>query len=115
MHRGYNCIRAYRKQAELSQRDLAHLIGYNSRMSVFRLEREGHLPTVDTVIACQIIFGASTQELFPDLYQEIEQITKERARELLKEFIPSPEEIARKRRSLEELIERKSSGPRSHA
>lgn len=66
-------LRTRRRQWGLTQRELAQLLGAKSRAQVSRLERDERLPSVRTLIACLIIFGGSTVELFPHLYAEVEE------------------------------------------
>ena len=40
------------------------------------------LPGADIIIACEILFGVSSQELFPKLYADIEERVIARASEL---------------------------------
>jgi transcriptional regulator with XRE-family HTH domain len=79
----HNYIRACRKQAGLSQQDLAYLFGSDTAMSISRYERNYRLPRIDAVLGLQIALGVSSKDLFPDLYQQVEKNVIQRTRELL--------------------------------
>jgi len=82
--RTHNYLRTYRKRAGLTQDELALLLGCTSGTKVSRYERLTREPNLETAFACQAIFGVPAHELFPSIYQNVEQIIKKRA-ELLKE------------------------------
>ena len=67
-------LRTYRRQAGLSQRELAGLIGCSDDGAVCRMERSHRRPSLATAMACEIVFGTSLRELFPDMYEEVEQL-----------------------------------------
>lgn len=82
--RTHNYLRTHRKRAGLTQDELALLLGCKSGTKVSRYERLTREPNLETAFACQAIFGVPAHELFPGIYQNVEQIIKKRA-ELLKE------------------------------
>ncbi len=82
--RTHNYLRTHRKRTGLTQDELALLLGCKSGTKVSRYERLTREPNLETAFACQAIFGVPAHELFPGLYQNVEQIIKKRA-ELLKE------------------------------
>jgi transcriptional regulator with XRE-family HTH domain len=63
----------------LTQRELAHLLGYKSGSVVSRLERELQRPTLPIVFGCQIIFGVPPLELFPGEFADVEDELMRRA------------------------------------
>jgi transcriptional regulator with XRE-family HTH domain len=65
---------------------LALLLGKKSRTHVSRLERSQRSPSVESLIACLVIFGASAPELFPSLYSHIEETVLRHAAALLEEI-----------------------------
>jgi len=78
-----NYLRASRKQAGLSQDDLAFLLGCDSGTKVSRYEMFRRQPGLPTVFALEAIFGKPARELFAGVYEEAEQQTAERARRLI--------------------------------
>jgi len=78
-----NYLRASRKQAGLSQDDLAFLLGCDSGTKVSRYEMFRRQPSLPTLFALEAIFGKPARELFAGMYQDAEQQTAERARRLI--------------------------------
>ena len=60
-------LRTHRRSWGLSQRELADLLGMESRAHVSRIERGKRSPTLETALACSTLFGVSLDELFPQL------------------------------------------------
>lgn len=78
-----NYLRASRKQAGLSQDDLAFLLGCGSGTKVSRYELFRRQPGLVTVFALESIFRKPARELFAGMYEDAEQQTAERARRLI--------------------------------
>ena len=79
-----NYLRAYRKRGGLTQDEVAFLLGCKSGAKVSRYEKLMRQPNLQSVVACQAIFGVQAHELFPDIYKKVEQETIKRAEELLR-------------------------------
>ena len=79
-----NYLRASRKRAGLSQEDLAFLLGCGSGTKVSRYELFRRQPGLPSVFALEAIFGKPARELFAGMYEEAEQQTAERARQLIR-------------------------------
>jgi transcriptional regulator with XRE-family HTH domain len=77
-----NYLRANRKRLGLSQEEVAFLLGTPSGAKVCRYERFVRQPSLETALACEVIFQKSIRELFLGLYQQIEHDVVERARVL---------------------------------
>lgn len=84
MSRPISRVRKYRKTAQLSQRELAKLLGIRSQGAMSEIESGPACPALRTAIACEILFGVSTRELFPTLYREAESQLLAGASELRK-------------------------------
>lgn len=108
MRRGaYSFVRANRRRWGLTQPELALLIGLTSSTAVSRIERSQRTPAASTLIACCIVFGVATPELFPSLQAEIEAAVAEAARALLTQLEGrTDKQSARKRRLLEHMVAR---------
>lgn len=89
-HTIHNYLRAHRKRAGLSQDELASLLGCQSGTKVSRYERQTRTPVLSTALACQVIFQVPVHELFPGLYEEVEHLTRERARTLMERLQSAP-------------------------
>jgi transcriptional regulator with XRE-family HTH domain len=80
LHNLPNYIRAARKRANLSQRDLAFLMGYKTDSQVSRCERVAQTPTLRTALLFAFIFDVPLQELFAGLIEDdIEAIRRRTA------------------------------------
>lgn len=78
-----NYLRASRKQAGLSQDDLAFLLGCGSGTKVSRYELFRRQPGLPTVFALEAIFGKPARDLFAGMYEDAEHQTAERAWRLI--------------------------------
>ncbi len=77
-----NYLLSNRKRLSLSQDEVAFLLGALSGAKVCRYERFSREPSLETALAYEVIFQRPVSELFPGLYQEIEQKVAERAKGL---------------------------------
>jgi DNA-binding XRE family transcriptional regulator len=100
-------LRAYRRRWGLSQGELAFMVGLKSRSVLSEFESSGKLPTLITALAIYCVFDTPVAELFPSLYQEIEDGVLARAYDLYERLQGDPSRATRiKLDFLEELIER---------
>lgn len=77
-----NYLRAYRKRSGLSQDEVAFLLGSRSGTKVSRFEHGGRLPNLDTALAYDFIFHASTRVLFAGRQQKVERLIRKRVARL---------------------------------
>ena len=76
-------LRTHRKRSGLTQSEVAYLLGLKSGQIVSRHERLDRRPNLETMFAYQIIFDVLPHELYPGLYEKVENVTKLRIQELL--------------------------------
>ena len=81
-------LRTHRRIWGLSQRELAALLGMESRAHISRIEHGKRTPSMETALACSTLFGVPLGTLFPQVAIEIE----ERLRERLSRFSKGPME-----------------------
>lgn len=98
-------LRTYRGRNGLTQRDLGLLLGFVDGCEVGRYERFSRLPNAQALLACQAIFDADARFLFPDMYDEVERLTVNRALRLC-ETLPSAQRFRRKLELLDAIVER---------
>ena len=72
-------LRMYRRQWQLTLRELAELLGFRSSAHVSRLEQGKRTPSLETALACTAIFGVTLSELFPEFVRDTRTRTKVRA------------------------------------
>lgn len=66
-------LRAYRRRAGLSQRELGVILGYPNGGEVSRHERVKTIPPFVTALAYEAVFRVPASVLFPDLHADIRQ------------------------------------------
>jgi transcriptional regulator with XRE-family HTH domain len=109
-----NLLVSFRKRAALSQEEMAFLLGTRGGSKISRYERFTRGPSLEIVLAYEVIFGKSASRLFAGICKEIERRVVERARVLAhktRRQKPSPEN-KRKLEILEIIIQKYS--PNSH-
>jgi transcriptional regulator with XRE-family HTH domain len=77
-----NYLRTYRKRSGLSQDDVAFLLGCQSGAKVSRYERFARVPTLETALTYEALFGVPARELFAGVYQKVEETIHKRAQVL---------------------------------
>lgn len=102
-------LRTHRKRGALTQEQLAYLVGYQSRVSIAQLERSSAQPSLETALACQVLFGVPIEELFPGIYRKVVQNIIPRV-EAMSEELPDGDTSAAKlkRRLLQAILFRHS-------
>jgi transcriptional regulator with XRE-family HTH domain len=64
-------LRTLRKRSGLSQKDLAHILGFYSAVAISRHERSDSVPDLLTALGYEAIFRVPISELFPGMYQTV--------------------------------------------
>ena len=77
-----NHLGSLRKQWKLSEDELARLLGYRFRSAVHRIATNERTPSLWFVLACEVVFGESPRQLFPALYETVEDQVMRRAKKL---------------------------------
>ncbi len=67
----HKMLRAYRRRAGLSQRELGVILGYTDDGEVSRHERSKTLPPLITALAYAAVFRVGVSGLFPEVHAEI--------------------------------------------
>jgi transcriptional regulator with XRE-family HTH domain len=75
-----NYLRAYRKQYGLSQKEVAFLLGVKASVKVSQYEMFQRVPSLETALALQAIFGVPVAELFAGIYEKVEKEISNRAK-----------------------------------
>lgn len=66
-------LRTYRRMWGLNQEELAQLLGRRGGNQVSRLEHGERVPTLEVALACEILFGVIPGEMFPQVYETMEE------------------------------------------
>lgn len=88
--------------------ELARLIGVRSGTQVSRYERLLRKPKLHIALACQIIFGELPHEVFPKLFESVEEAVMERAYKLYRELERSKSGAARRKLELLDDMRRRA-------
>ena len=107
-----NYLRLHRRRSALTQGELAYLLGYRTESIVSRLEKQERRITLAIAFAYHLIFGAEPKEIFPALFEQVEEGVVRRMYELyerLKQSGPS-QKTSLKLRLLQEALTRTTGG-----
>ncbi len=66
-------LRTHRRIWGLTQRELASLMGFQSPAHLSRIENGKRAPTVESALACQVLFGIPPADMFPHAYDMVEE------------------------------------------
>src|SRR5258706_5732154 len=66
-------LRTYRRVWGLTQPELAKLLGIKSQPYISRLEKGERAPTMESALACQVLFGLTPSVMFPQAYALVEE------------------------------------------
>ena len=72
-HKLENYLRTYRKRSGLSQDEVGFLLGCQNGTKVSRYERFARKPSLETLFAYEVVFGAPARELFAGVYHKVEK------------------------------------------
>lgn len=81
-----NYLRTFRMRAGLTQQEVAFLLGLSNRKAVSRFERTGQGMALEQMLALQIIFDVSVQELYSSLHLKVEQLALTRVQVLIQKL-----------------------------
>lgn len=81
-----NYWKTHRKRSALTQHELATLLGCAHGSKVSRYERNARLPTLETLIAYEILFKTPWRELLPGEYNRVYHTIRARAQALSREI-----------------------------
>lgn len=78
-----NYIEMHRTRAALSQAELATLIAVDGPTAIFRIEKGTRIPTLEELLALEIVFGQPIQKLFAGIAEGVSDTVAARAAALL--------------------------------
>jgi transcriptional regulator with XRE-family HTH domain len=94
-----NYLRANRKRLDLTQDELAFLLGVEGAPKVCRYETFAREPSLRTLLAFEAIFQKTPSELFAGLYREIQTEVIARAKTLSRRINAGKRQLHRARTS----------------
>jgi transcriptional regulator with XRE-family HTH domain len=112
-HKLENYLRTYRKKSGLSQEEVAFLLDCKNATKVSRYERFARKPSLETLFAYEVVFGAPARELFAGAYQKVEKRISNRAQLLARKVSrATPDKMApRKLQILKAITSGSGIGP----
>lgn len=72
-------LRTFRRRSGFTQDELSFLLDVGSDQGISRLERRHGTPNAKIVIASEVAFGVSAEEVFPRFHGDIHDVVLERA------------------------------------
>ena len=72
-HRHINRIKQFRMEKGMTQRQLAHIMGYQSVSSLSHLENGHKLPSIKTAMKLEVAFQRLIPDIFPKLYEAVRE------------------------------------------
>lgn len=72
-HIHHNCVRTYRKQSGLTQRELAMVLGYSDLWQISRHERSRSWPSLRIALAYEIVFQVPLATIFQEARRSVER------------------------------------------
>jgi len=110
--RTFTYVRAHRNYWSLSAGELARLLGRDGSM-VCRLERCGQVPGGKAALGLEVIFGVSARDVFPRLYDRVEEAIMARAARLDQQLAGKTDRRSlRKRELLADMMKRATANHR---
>ncbi len=90
-HKLDNYLRSVRKHLDLSQRELGFLLGSKSGEPISRYEHGVRLPTLEALLAYELIFSTSAKDLFAGQFDKVERAITARTRQLVAKLQQEPQ------------------------
>src|SRR5918999_1105165 len=79
-----NYLRTHRRRSQLSQDEVAFLLGVRTGTRVTRHEGANRVPTLATALGYELLFDVPLRELFTEEVGKVESIIRERLPELIR-------------------------------
>lgn len=105
-HSSFNYVRTFRKRHALTELDLAFLIGQSSDRAICAYERGDRNPTLEAALALQFLFSQVPHQIFPGLYEAVEEKVMQRAAHLLRRLEGRRDRRSEAKRELLEALPR---------
>lgn len=98
-----NYVRTERRRWALTQKEVADLLGIENRACISRIEQGERIPSLESALALEVLFGEPPKLLFPHIYAETEEALMVRAAALHESLIHSTKAREKRKRDLLEL------------
>ncbi len=81
-----NYLRLYRRKNGLSQKEMAHLMGYKTTTSISNYERGSKMPQLTNLLKLEIILHTPIAFLFRDHFEELKREVRQKEKMLHKKL-----------------------------
>lgn len=106
-----NYVRTQRRRWALTQKEVAGLLGIEDHACISRIEQGERIPSLESALALEVLFGEPPKLLFPHIYAETEEALMVRAAALHESFIHSIKPREKRKRELLELALQRAIAP----
>lgn len=98
-----NYLRAHRRRSGLTQEELSYLLGEKTHAKIARYERDLRRPSLENLIACELILGENLAGMFPGIAKQLISKLRQRACTLRKRLLTGKNRNAQTERKIETL------------
>lgn len=105
----FNYVRTCRLRHALTPQELAHLINQRSATAISQFEAGDRVPSLEGVLALQVVFGLKPHELFPDFFAKVEEAVMRRAKTQYEELEGNTDPRSEAKRELFDAMPGRSS------
>lgn len=109
-HSRFNYVRTSRLRHGLSVQDLAHLINQRSPTVISQYEHGDRVPTLEGALALEAVFGLAPREMFPDLFEHVEEVVMRQGRALYDRLEGLTDRGSEAKRELLDAMARRAKG-----
>ena len=82
-HASFNYVRTFRQRYCLTEDELAFLVCHRTHTRISRIEIGRAAPSLAVALALQMLFGQEPRQMFPGLYESVEDELMRRAKTFL--------------------------------
>lgn len=82
-HASFNYVRTFRQRHCLTEDELAFLVSHRSHTRISRIEIGRAVPNLAVGLALQVLFRQAPKQMFPGLYESVEDEVMRRAKTFL--------------------------------
>jgi DNA-binding XRE family transcriptional regulator len=110
MHKLPCYLGTFRRNWALTQAELGKLIGLKSQAHISSIEHGRYNPSRSVVLACEVVFGVRPRDMFPKLYEAVEDAAMARMATLYKKWERDSSKVGARKRLLAERAMRRIPG-----
>ena len=105
-HASFNYVRTFRQRYCLTEDELAYLVSHRSHTRSSRIEIGRAVPNLAVGLALQVLFHQQPKQMFPGLYESVEDEVMRRAKCFLDDLEGHNDRRSRAKRDLLEGLAR---------